>query len=308
MRNYATIFLAFFILACNEKRAADEGFIQVEGGKVWYKIVGADKKKTPLLLLHAGPGASSYYLTPLERLATDRPVIFYDQLGCGRSDRPDDTSLWRIKRFAKEIETVKKELGLNKFHLLGHSIGTSLALEYMATRPEGVKSLILVGPILNTKKYLEDGHKLKLQLPSTIRDTLLFHEEKGTMQSKSYQDAYLEYLKTHFCRIFPFPKEIEENQKYAGAQVYETMWGGNEFFCTANLKDFDRTSVLKEMGQPILFASGQYDFCTPETTKWFARQAKNANVVVFEKSAHLPMLEEPDTFLRVVKQFLDKHE
>jgi proline iminopeptidase len=112
MRNYTAIFLLFstFIFACNEKSVPDEGFINVEGGKVWYKIFGADKKKTPIILLHGGPGASSHYLIPLEKLASDRPVIFYDQLGGGRSDKPNDTSLWKISRFAKEIETLKKRI------------------------------------------------------------------------------------------------------------------------------------------------------------------------------------------------------
>src|SRR6476619_5420521 len=98
MRSYSIIFLclAIFLSACREKRTANEGFVKVQGGNVWYKIVGADKKKTPLLLLHGGPGHPSYYLSPLEELSADRPVIFYDQLGCGRSDRPNDTSLWKL--------------------------------------------------------------------------------------------------------------------------------------------------------------------------------------------------------------------
>ena len=75
-----------------------EGFIQVPGGRVWYRIVGSGPR-TPLLVLHGGPGASSYYLKPLAALAADRPVIFYDQLGGGRSDRPADSTLWRTERF-----------------------------------------------------------------------------------------------------------------------------------------------------------------------------------------------------------------
>lgn len=168
MRSYTIIILLLFFpfcVSCNEKKIADEGFIKVEGGKVWYKIVGAEKKKTPLLLLHGGPGNSSHYLIPLEKLASDRPVIFYDQLGGGRSDKPNDTSLWKMSRFAKEIETLRKELLLNEIHLFGHSAGTMLAAEYFGTNPKGIKSLILASPVISTKKYLEDRHQLKLQLP-----------------------------------------------------------------------------------------------------------------------------------------------
>ncbi len=58
----------------------------------------------PLLCLHGGPGFTHYYLEPLEALAEHRRVIFYDQLGCGRSDRPDDLSLWTVDRFVEELQ------------------------------------------------------------------------------------------------------------------------------------------------------------------------------------------------------------
>ena len=70
-----------------------EGYVAVPGGRVWFKVVGTGPG-TPLLLLHGGPGAPSYYLEPLSALGNERPVIFYGQLGCGRSDRPSNTNLW----------------------------------------------------------------------------------------------------------------------------------------------------------------------------------------------------------------------
>ena len=81
----------------------EEGYIDVPGGKVWYRAVGDDAEATPLLCLHGGPGFTHYYLEPLEALADRRRVIFYDQLGCGRSDRPGDLSLWNVDRFVEEL-------------------------------------------------------------------------------------------------------------------------------------------------------------------------------------------------------------
>lgn len=75
-----------------------EGRVDVTGGRIWYRIVGSGTR-TPLLLLHGGPGVPSYYLNPLAKLADERPVIFYDQLGAGRSDRPTQTELWIVERF-----------------------------------------------------------------------------------------------------------------------------------------------------------------------------------------------------------------
>ncbi len=89
---------------------ADEGYIEVPGGRVWYRAVGDETGATPLLCLHGGPGFTHYYLEPLEALAEHRRVIFYDQLGCGRSDRPDDLSLWTVDRFVEELAQVRAAL------------------------------------------------------------------------------------------------------------------------------------------------------------------------------------------------------
>ena len=99
---------------------AEEGYVDVEGGRVWRCVLGGGPG-APLLLLHGGPGAPSYYMSPLGALADERRVIFYDQLGAGRSDRPDDASLWRVERFVDELATVRDALGLDEIHLLGHS-------------------------------------------------------------------------------------------------------------------------------------------------------------------------------------------
>ena len=82
--------------------SAKEGRVQVPGGEVWFKIVGSGDQ-VPLLTLHGGPGAGHDYLEPLSLLQSDRPVVFFDQLGCGRSAKPDDPSLWRIERFVEEV-------------------------------------------------------------------------------------------------------------------------------------------------------------------------------------------------------------
>lgn len=65
----------------------EEGYIEVTGGRVWYQIFNKNSKATPVIILHGGPGSSSYSLEGLQALEKDRPVILYDQLGCGRSDR-----------------------------------------------------------------------------------------------------------------------------------------------------------------------------------------------------------------------------
>ena len=106
----------------------EEGTIALERGfKIWYRCVGKGDA-TPLLLLHGGPGAGHDYLGPLDELADTRRVVFYDQLGCGKSERPDDVGLWTLERFVHEVDEVRAALGLESVHLLGQSWGGWLGI------------------------------------------------------------------------------------------------------------------------------------------------------------------------------------
>src|SRR5215470_13623320 len=104
-------------------KRAREGFVAVEGGRVWYRIVGSGGG-IPLITLHGGPGAPHDYLEPLAALGDERPVIFYDQLGCGKSDRPTNPKLWRVERFVKELAQLRAALKIDRAHLLGQSWGS----------------------------------------------------------------------------------------------------------------------------------------------------------------------------------------
>ncbi len=141
-----------------------EGYIAVPGGQVWYKVMGSGDA-VPLLTLHGGPGAGHDYFEPLEALASDRPVVFFDQLGCGRSDKPDDLSLWRIERFEEEVTAVRKALDLERVHLLGQSWGGWLAIEYIMGKPSGVVGLILASTSASSPQFARETARLKAELP-----------------------------------------------------------------------------------------------------------------------------------------------
>ena len=291
----------------NKHTQVREGFVTVTGGKVWYKIVGSGRA-TPLLLLHGGPGFPSDYLKPLEALSNERPVIFYDQLGCGRSDKPADKNLWKTERFVKELDRVRKALGLDKVHILGHSWGTMLATDYLLTRPIGVVSVILASPALSTKRWMSDADKLRAALPKAVQDTLAKHERAGTTQSEEYQMATQAYLQRYVCRLDPRPKELSDSIAGMGHEVYETMWGPSEFYAIGNLKDYDRSNRLKEISVPTLFTCGRYDEATPESTAWYQSFVPKSRLVVFENSAHMTMLEERESYIEIVRHFLKEVE
>ena len=154
--------------ACAAAPRADEGFIAVPGGRVWYHRVG-DGPGTPLLLLHGGPGSASYGLKPWFALGKDRPVIIYDQLGSGKSDRPADTTLYTVDRYVRELQAVRDSLGLGTVHLYGRSWGAMLAEAYMASNPEGVRSLILSSPLVTTAQWEKDADSLIRTLPDSFQ-------------------------------------------------------------------------------------------------------------------------------------------
>lgn len=281
----------------------EEGTIEVDGHRVWFRRVGAGG--TPLLTLHGGPGAGHDYLEPLEALAGERPVVFYDQLGCGRSDRPDDRSLWHIERFVAEVDKVRQALGLQRIHLLGQSWGGWLAIEYMLRRPPGVASLILASTSSSLPQFVAETERLKAALPDEIRRALQRHEAAQDYRHPAYEAAVLEFYKRHLCRLEPWPEALLRSvANLDGNAVYETMNGPNEFIVTGNLRGWDRSGRLGEIAVPTLITVGRHDELTPACAETLHRGIRGSRLVVFEHSAHLAHLEEPARYRQVVADFL----
>src|SRR5437868_13912193 len=106
---------------------AREGYVDFRDYRTWYRFVGdLDSPATPLLALHGGPGSTHNYFAPLERLADERPVVLYDQIGCGNSDRPKDIEL-TVDVFRDEVAAVREPLGLGRIPLPGAPWGALLA-------------------------------------------------------------------------------------------------------------------------------------------------------------------------------------
>ena len=167
-----------------------DGYVNVSGGRVWYQVVGAGGA-TPLITLHGGPGFTHDYLEPLGALCKERPVIFYDQLGSGKSDRPRDKSLWRVERFVKELGEIRKELGLKRVHILGHSWGTALLTDYALTQPDGVVSLTFSDPVCSVSEFMRDAQTYLNELPPATLDTIKRHEANGYTECPEYLGACL---------------------------------------------------------------------------------------------------------------------
>jgi len=278
-------------------------FLPVDGHRVWYRRVGSGG--IPLLLLHGGPGAGHDYLEPLEALARDREVIFYDQLGCGRSDQPDDRSLWRIDRFVREIDTVRAALGLERVHLLGQSWGGWLGIEYLISQPRGIVSATLASTSASIPQFVAEAGKLKAQLPPEMVAVMQRCEAAGDWRNPEYEAAVTEFYRRHLCRLDPWPDALLRSiRNLDGNAVYDTMNGPNEFIVIGNLRDWNRIDRLSDIRVPTLITVGRFDEIPPTCAQTMQRGIPGSRVVVFEHSGHTAHLEETERYLEVVGDFL----
>ena len=291
--------------ACQQKNGLSpgEGYIDVTGGRLWYKIVG-EGNKTPILVLHGGPGATSYYLEPLSALSTDRPVIFFDQLGCGRSTLEMDTSQMNIQFYVDEVEQVKKALELKDFYLYGQSWGTILGAEYYFAHPDGIKGIILASPALSGKLWVRDAKILLKQLPDSLQEIIQKYEQEKSFDAPEYQEALMVYYKKHIARKLPWSADIDSTFKYLGEEVYVYMNGPSEFTFTGTMQYYDATNRLADIKIPSLFVCGEYDEARPETTEYYAGLVPNSKFVVIKNAAHMTMQDNPEQDIQTIRDFL----
>ena len=288
---------------------AVEGYVEVPGGRVWYQIAGPDRPGTPLLCLHGGPGMPHDYLEPLEDLAANRPVVFYDQLGCGRSDRPADDSLWTAERFVEELAVVRTALGLERPHLFGNSWGGWLALQYTLDRRPQLASLILSSCPPSVPRWIADCAQLRAELDEPVRGVLDRHEAGGYFSCPEYQWAITEFYRRHLCRQDPWPECVERTFAGLGSDAYLTMWGPSEFGpVTGNLRDWDVTDRLPEIHVPALVTGGRHDEARPAHMAVLADRIPQAELVIFENSSHMAFVEERRPYIQVVEDFLARTE
>ena len=284
----------------------DEGYIEVPGGRVWYRSVG--EGGTPLLCLHGGPGFTHNYLEPLEALGDRRQVILYDQLGCGRSDQPDDTSLWTVDRFVEEVAQVRAALGLDRMHLFGSSWGGMLAMQYVLDRRPELASLILCGSPASMIRWVTDCDELLSAQPPEVLQVIRQHEEAGFTACPEYQAAILGFYREHVCRLRPWPASLERSFAEAGYSVYNTMNGPSEFTVTGTLKTWDVMDRLGEIRMPALLVGGRYDECRPAHLEEMHRRIAGSQLAIIEDASHLCFAEQPEEFTGLVNSFLDRIE
>ena len=289
----------------------DDGFVDVPGGRVAFRIMGRSTGGVPLIVIHGGPGGSSCaYPSTLTGIAAERPVVIYDQLGSGYSDRIRSTDLETLAvllRFVEEVSAIRDELGLDEVHILGHSWGGTVALEYLlAAAPTGVLSVTLVGPLIGTDRWLEDANDLVAELSEESQAAVAAAVASGDFSTADFQAADTEFASQFGVRT-PGAREslVECSVRPAGnSGLYEYMWGPSEFLSTGTLRDYDRIDRLHELSLPVHFLAGAYDEARPETMREFQALVPGSVVTIIPDAGHGSNVDQPEAFSAAVNKFL----
>lgn len=312
MNRFLPLLLALALVGCTSNTDATTesgqitrtGMVAVPGGNVFYEISNPDADGIPLLLIHGGPGGTSCGFGLLDNEILDRPVIRYDQLETGRSERPGLRDQWNIAHSVAEIEAIRAGLGLEKVHLMGWSWGGSVAAEYVLEgSDEGLGAVIMSGPLLSTPAWIDDAKALVATMPEDLQEVIRRHEGAGTYDDPQYIAATDSFY-ARFMDPIGYPPIPECDGVSGNMDVYTTMWGPTEFTATGTLLNYDRTDRLGEIDVPVLIVAGEFDEARPVTLRGFADMMPDARVEVIPGAGHAAPAERPADIAKLVSDFL----
>ena len=289
------------------------GEMKWEHGQTWYRIIGdLNSGKTPVMVLHGGPGAGHNYCIPIAELIaqTGRGCVLYDQIGCGNSTHLPNApaEFWTPELFMEELSLLTRHLGVaNKYSIIGQSWGGMLGMQYATHRPAGLQALVVADSPASMEVWVSEANKLRALLPKDVQDTLLKHEADGTTEDPDYVAAVDVFYDRHLCRV-PQPQCVQDSFAQLGADptVYHTMNGPSEFHVIGSLKHWNILDDLKNISVPTLLVSGFHDEATPEMQKEIHARIPGSLWELFPESSHMPHVEEPARFKRIVSEFLDR--
>ena len=262
-----------------------------------------------MLTLHGGPGLPHESLEPLTALADGgRPVVFYDQLGCGNSTRPGDPGTWSVDLFLRELAEVRRELGLDRIHLLGHSWGGLLAMEHALSGARGLASLVLVGAVVSGPMVLECRQRFYEKRPPDAREAIHEHEAAGTFDDPGYAEAMDLFYRRYACRLDPWPGWLNRALSKMDVEANAAMWGPPGGPDPGPLVTIDLRPRLGGIGVPTLVVAGRYDGMTSGQEAEIQAGIPNSELVVFEESSHYPFAEEGGRFFAALDDFLARAE
>ncbi len=283
-----------------------EGEIRTRWGRTWYCRFGCSSG-VPLIVIHGGPGFPHNYLLTLQELSSSRPVVFYDQHGCGRSPYTPSDGRWSVDEFVEELDVVRRKTAKNGAYLLGHSWGAVPALEY-SLGCSSTSAVVFASPFLSYDLWMADARRYRAQLPEAARRAL---EDADVRQDYSGGEAIAAtnlYYERHVHGVHSFPEYSGAAAQLSGGECYRSMWGPNEFVISGSLKTYEGRSKLAALKIPVLFTCGRNDEASPESLAALSAAVPNSQSRVFELSAHNPHLSEASQYCQCLESFFKEVE
>jgi proline iminopeptidase len=278
--------------------------------RVWTKRTG-NNPKVKLLLLHGGPGATHEYLEAFDSFlpAAGVEYYYYDQLGSGRSDRPDEPELWDIPRFVDEVEQVRQALGLgpDDFFLYGQSWGGVLAVEYALAHQQHLKGLVVSNMMMSIPAY--NAYAESALMPEMDAEALAEvkrREAEGDTDDPRYDELLMPHYERHVLRLpaEQWPEPVVRGFASINKKIYVPMQGPSELGASGKLLDWDRTADLHRIEVPTLVIGAQHDTMDPAHMREVAGSFPNGEYLHCPEGSHLAMYDDQETYMRGLTDWL----
>ena len=289
-----------------------EGYMPFMGYRTYYRIAGdINSGKSPVILLHGGPGSTHNYFELLDSVAlSGHAMISYDQIGCGLSYVDGHPELWTPQTWLDELCSLIEHLGLKSFHLLGQSWGGMLDIIYLIEKKaRGVKSAILSSTLSSSKLWAHEQHRMIRFMPADDQRAIAEAEANDDYSSEAYALANQHFMLMHCAgEVTDDSPECLRRPKRSGAEAYLYGWGPNEYTPTGSLRDYDYTDRLGEIAVPCLIISGTNDLCTPLVAKTMYDGIPNARWELFDGARHMPFAEQNEKYCKLLTEWIDSNE
>lgn len=286
--------------------------VPVRGGRIYVRVNGDLKgPRAPVICAHGGPGGSHAYFLPSLQMAGERAMILYDQLDSGLSDRPDDPANWTVERFVSEVDAIRAALDLPRLHLVGHSWGATIALEYAARQPGGLQSVTLGSPLISTKSWTRSTLAQLAKLPPDVVEAINRLEAAGDTNSPAYEAAMRVFYGQYASRR-PAPAYVREYAEARGlrtnGKLYQGMWGPGEIRATGSLKTYDGEPLLPRVTAPALVITGEHDEMTADVLWPLVGRMPGASLVVVPDAGHGMPATHAEPYIAAVQAHLRRND
>lgn len=266
-------------------------------------------KGVPVLMLHGGPGLSHKHLIGFQDFLQPAgyQLFFYDQLGCGKSDKPANQALWALERYTQEIEEVRIQLGLENFLLFGFSWGGTLALEYAIKYQHNLKGMVISNMAASALDFKNRMLDIRNTFPTKIQEQLQQFEQSNDTSNPSYQEIIKTWFyDQYFTRLKPWPQELIDDLAQIGHGPYATLWGYNEFEVTGTVQTWNRWADLEKIKIPTLVMAAHYDIFDPKTLATLAQKLPYGQFFESTTGSHFSFLEDSHNYFRALIKFFNE--